>query len=304
MSFRLSALWTRHTDTTRLAPRPPSGITYFRPVLEGFEDRVVPDHGIGGAIAAQVAPGAIANNIEITGVDLTNLQIVDNVLTASGTVTGQLAGLPFTTDITNFALQLVPDDPSTRATECSVLNLELAPINLSLLGLHVDTSPICLEANAFEGRGLLGDLLCGLAGGGVLPTTNQLNRLEGGLVDLLDGVLNRSPATASTAAESVCTGECEVLELAVGPLDLRLLGLQVALDNCEDGPVQVCVSATASEGLLGNLLCSLAGGDEPLGLSLGEITRLLNRAEALLEDGTLSVRDAGRLLNMLGRFII
>jgi hypothetical protein len=40
MSFRLSALWSR-TPAERPA-RPDGGRPRFRPVLEGFEDRVVP----------------------------------------------------------------------------------------------------------------------------------------------------------------------------------------------------------------------------------------------------------------------
>src|SRR5688572_3915261 len=73
-----------------------------------------------------------SGNIVINSVNLTNFQIVDNVLHANGTVSGMLAGLPFTANITNFALQLVPDDPATQQVECSVLDLELAPIHLTL----------------------------------------------------------------------------------------------------------------------------------------------------------------------------
>lgn len=297
MSFRLSGLWTRRR-TERPAPLPGAGITYFRPVLEGFEDRVVP--AAPALNAALVAPGAIANNIAITGVDLTDFKIVDNVLRASGTVTGTLAGLPFSTKITDFALQLVKDDPSTRARECSVLELELAPIHLQLLGLHVDTSAICLEVTASEGRGILGDLLCDLAGGGILPNAGQIGNLESGLVDLLDGALNRGKASPG-GGKSVCTGDCEILDLTLGPVDLRLLGLNVSLDNCKDGPIQVCVSATASEGLLGNLLCGLTG-DELLDLGLRDITKLVNRAERLLADG-LSDIDVDRLERLIGRLV-
>jgi hypothetical protein len=218
--------------------------------------------------------------ISIQDVVLDDFQIVDNVLTASGTVTGTVAGLPFTTDITNFALQLVPDDPATPEVECSVLDLELGPINLALLGLHVDT--------ATEGGGLLGDLLCGLAGGGllgtgipVLPVAGELADLEGGLADLLGGSLGQSfdPAQAGDVHDSVCTGECEVLELVLGPLDLSLLGLNVSLDDCEDGPVQVCVSTSRGEGILGNLLCGLTNA-QLINITLADITQLATRAVA------------------------
>src|SRR5688572_32982268 len=69
------------------------------------------------------APAARAQGvvgpIVITDVDLENFQIVDNVLMADGTVSGTLAGLPFTTDITNFALQLIPRSEERRVgKEC------------------------------------------------------------------------------------------------------------------------------------------------------------------------------------------
>lgn len=242
---------------------------------------------------------------DITSVNLTNFQIVGNELRAEGTVTGTLAGLQFTTDITNFVLQLVPDDPLTPAVECSVLNLELAPIHLSLLGLHVDTSAICLDITATQGGGLLGNLLCGLAGGiagGVLPAASQVIALEAALVDLIEGSLDLSPAQQSNAQNSVCTGECDILALALGPLDLSLLGLNISLDDCTGGPVQVCVSATRSEGLLGSLLCGLSSADV-INLTLADIARLGRRATELLADGVLSQRDAGELTALLARLI-
>src|SRR4029079_534192 len=121
MSFSLRALWSSRRPVTRGAtPLRPA----FRPGLESFEDRVVPAAPV-DLNAGLVAPAAITDLINITGVQLTNFQIVDNVLHATGTVTGTLAGLPFTTRITDFALQLLPDDPGTPGVECSVLHLQL-----------------------------------------------------------------------------------------------------------------------------------------------------------------------------------
>lgn len=242
---------------------------------------------------------------DVTSVQLTNLQIVDNQLRAEGTVTGTLAGLPFTTDITNFVLQLVPDNPATPAVECSVLNLELAPIHLAVLGLHVDTSAICLDITATQGGGLLGDLLCGLAGGiqlGNLPTAGQVTDLQALLVDRLEGAFDSSSVQPGNAQNGVCTGNCPVLALALGPLDLSVLGLNVSLDDCADGPVQVCISATAGEGLLGNLLCGLSNADV-INLSFADIAQLGTRATELLADGTLSRRDEGVLTALLARLI-
>jgi len=293
-----------HRDRTTSARRRPRA---FRPGLhpntESLESRLV----MSAAQVAAPAAAAALNPLVIDSVNITNLQIVDNVLQGTGTLTGTLAGLPFTT-VTDFALQLVPDDPATPAVECSVLDLHLGPINLSLLGLHVDTSPICLSITAFEGGGLLGDLLCGLAGGDLLgtgiptlPTAGQLTTLTGGLTQLLNGALNAAPAQ-SGGADSVCTGECEILDLSLGPVDLTLLGLNVHLDDCDEGPVQVCISSTASEGILGSLLCGLTGPDLS-NLTLKDITKLVTKATNLLSDGELSPKDIGKLTDQLGRLI-
>lgn len=264
---------------------------------------------LSGAANAQQLP-LVVNNV-----DLTNPQLVNNVLTATGgTVSGTLAGLPFTTDITNFALNLTP----TSSASCAVLNLDLAPINLKLLGLHVDTSPICLDIIAIPNGGLLGNLLCGLSGldlGGILngllgdlPVLG--NSLLGTIVEqVLGGALNNSQPVAQApghsgggSGDSVCTGDCEVLDVVLGPVDLTLLGLNVVLDNCAGSPVEVCVSATRSEGILGGLLCSLAG-PQLSGLSLGDISQLIGLAQQLLQDGVLSNADIKQLRQLLQQLL-
>lgn len=267
---------------------------------------------IAGAAALLLALGGPANAqrlpLVIDEVDLVNPQLVNGVLTAaSGTVSGTLAGLPFTTDIEDFELDLTPDGDQA----CAILSLELAPINLSLLGLHVDTSAICLEITAIPGGGLLGDLLCGLAG---LGLDDLLDDLLGGL-DILGGdsllgtILDQALGDAldnrrrqRPGEDSVCTGDCPILDLALGPVDLTLLGLRVVLDDCEGGPVMVCVSATRREGILGALLCSLAGPRLPR-LGLGDVTRLVDFAQRLLEDGDLSNSDIRRLRELFRRLI-
>jgi hypothetical protein len=66
--------------------------------------------------------------------------------------------------------------------------------------------------------------------------------------------------------------------------------------------VQVCISASRGEGLLGNLLCGLSNADI-LNLTLADVATLARRAVALLGDGTLSRRDVGELTALLGRLI-
>ncbi|MGH3666025.1 MAG: ABC transporter substrate-binding protein [Egibacteraceae bacterium] len=64
---------------------------------------------------------------------------------------------------------------------CPILNLDLGPIFLDLLGLQVDLSAIELDITAVPGAGnLLGNLLCAVAG--LLDPP--------GLLDILTGLLN------------------------------------------------------------------------------------------------------------------
>ncbi len=83
--------------------------------------------------------------------------------------------------------------------------------------------------------------------------------------------------TARTAA--LAPGDCDVLNLVLGPLDLDVLGLQVHLDRV----ILNIIAASGAGNLLGNLLCAVAGlldGGIP-GL-LGEISRILNSILAIL----------------------
>ena len=48
---------------------------------------------------------------------------------------------------------------------CTILDLTLGPLHLELLGLVVDLSEVHLRITADPNGGLLGSLLCGLAGG-------------------------------------------------------------------------------------------------------------------------------------------
>jgi hypothetical protein len=73
-------------------------------------------------------------------------------------------------------------------------------------------------------------------------------------------------------------GDCEILHLELGPLDLNLLGLVVHLDR-----VVLDISAESAPGnLLGNLLCAVAHLlDNPSG-SLAGLVNILNQILRLL----------------------
>jgi hypothetical protein len=72
--------------------------------------------------------------------------------------------------------KLQPQATTSQApTACPVLDLQLGPLELNVLGLLVElygpsrTTPVRITITAFRGGGVLGDLFCGLAGA-PLPT--------------------------------------------------------------------------------------------------------------------------------------
>jgi hypothetical protein len=152
-----------------------------------------------------------------------------------------------------------------------VLNLHIGAIHLDLLGLKVDTSPICLDITAQPGSGnLLGNLVTSIAnllnGGGTLGgilgglSGTQLNTLLTGLTNVLNNVLGQITAPgAVTGVGGISPGASNILHLSLGPVNLDLLGLNVDLDNCSNGPITVDITAQEGNGqLLGNLLGGLS----------------------------------------------
>jgi len=210
---------------------------------------------IGGLIRSLAGTPAISLlPLSITGVTVQDGQLVAN---------GLLGSTPFTAPLT-LSTPSAAGSTLAAAAATPILNLQLGPIHLDLLGLTVDTSPICLAITAHSGPGnLLGNLLTDVAnllnGGSLLGTilggltAAQFNSLTTGLTNLLNGVFG---SLTSSSALAGATGN--ILHLALGPVDLNLLGLEVHLDNCHNGPVTVDISAVPGPGnLLGNLLGGL-----------------------------------------------
>ncbi|HEY6226144.1 MAG TPA: hypothetical protein VI282_03370, partial [Verrucomicrobiae bacterium] len=115
-----------------------------------------------------------------------------------------------------------------------------------------------------------------LTGAVTLPglTAVDLNGLLTGVANLLNGVLgNLLDSVLGNILDVDVKHVCSILHLELGPLDLNLLGLEVMLDDCNDGPVVVDITAETGKGnLLGNLLCGLLGdGAINLGDTLGAI---------------------------------
>jgi hypothetical protein len=106
-----------------------------------------------------------------------------------------------------------------------------------------------------------------------------------------------------------------VVKLVLGPLNLNLLGLAVDLyGQTTSSPVVVTINAVPSQGLLGQLLCGLAGGTginslsglqsllSSLGLNLSnsQVTNLLNSLGITNLLSGLTQSDINRILQALG----
>ena len=171
----------------------------------------------------------------------------------------------------------------------NILALRLAPVHLALLGIRVDTSHISLDVTARRRGGVLGRLFCTLA--------NVELRFPRVAMARLNRRLDEAPiVTRSSAPVRVAThqGTCQILDLILGPLHLDLLGLVVDLyGQTKSDPVRVTITGEPGHGLLGDLLCSLAGG--------GNITSLA-QLQSLLRSLGLNLTDAQvqGLLNQLG----
>jgi hypothetical protein len=93
----------------------------------------------------------------------------------------------------------LPLPPLPAGNACSILSLDLGPINLNVLGLVIRTNQIQLRIDAVQGPGnLLGNLLCGITGllNPATGGTGVANTPLGQLVQILNALLALSPRTA------------------------------------------------------------------------------------------------------------
>ena len=103
--------------------------------------------------------------------------LVSGVLEGTATIDGVVTEI--TQTFTDIAASLLGS-----GRQCKILNLDLGPIFLDLLGLQVDLDEVNLDIVAQSGAGnLLGNLLCAVAGlldsGGPLSAiTNLLNQIN------------------------------------------------------------------------------------------------------------------------------
>jgi len=275
------------------------------------------------AVAAVAAPQASASpaprqrsatssRLSMTA-KITRFRATAAGVVAQGTLTGKLSsGTSVSRDSApvRFAVAAKP-----RGGRCNVITLRLAPLDLELLGVQVTTSHISLDVYALKGR-VLGDLFCALSHAKV--TFPRAARAARALNHRLDGhplpVLAATESLPASAAQAQ-PQTCQVLKLVLGPLHLDLLGLVVDLyGKTHANPVIVTINAQPSKGLLGQLLCGLAGGGgvnslaglqsllNSLGVNLptAQIQNLLNQLGIGNLSGGLTQLDLNRILQALG----
>jgi hypothetical protein len=239
---------------------------------------------------------------------ITSVRAAGSGVVARGVVVGRLrAGESVIRDTAPARFRVSQRQQNGR---CNILALRLAPVHLALLGVRVDTSHISLDVTARRRGGVLGRLFCALANAEVRFPRAAVARLNRQLDDA--PIATRSSAPVRVASHQ---GRCQILNLILGPLHLDLLGLVVDLygQTIRD-PVQVRITGEPGHGLLGDLLCSLAGGGEITSLAqLGSLLRSLGvsltegQLQALLTQlgitdlaGGLSQLDIQRILAQLG----
>jgi hypothetical protein len=223
---------------------------------------------------------------------ITSFRATAGGVVANGTLTGRLrSGTSVSRDSAPVKFAVAAQ---RRGARCDVITLRLAPLDLELLGVQVTTSHISLDVYGRKGR-VLGDLFCALSRAKV--TFPRAARVARALNSRLDGrslrVFAASESLPAGAAQTQ-PQTCQVLKLVLGPLHLDLLGLVVDLyGKTHTDPVIVTINAQPDKGLLGQLLCGLAGG--------GGITNLAGLQSLLSSLGVnLSTTQLQNLLNQLG----
>jgi hypothetical protein len=206
------------------------------------------------AIIATIAPTAGAANTQTAAEEAATVRVthtVGRLYRAGGELraTGRVNLIATTADGTVYrtskaVVYRARTLAGTGGGVCQILFLTLGPLDLELLGLNVHLDRVTLRITANRRGGILGQLLCGLAG-------QRLNTRAGVAAwNRNVGPVGTLPAYEVTIMDH--QGVCPILDLVLGPLDLRILGLRVQLSR-----VHLVVTAERGHGILGDLLCGL-----------------------------------------------
>lgn len=264
---------------------------------------------VGVASALAVPASAHANDEVKISAKITSFSATRDGIVANGTLTGALrSGGDVAKDRSAIKLRV-----SQRRTgrRCDILTLNLQKLYLQLLGAQVNTSAINLELYGRRGA-ILGRLFCAVTRAKIsFPrAAAAMNRKLGGRPLRVMAAASDVPAQAADHQ-----GTCQVLKLILGPLHLDLLGLNVDLyGRNKSSPVTVTIAALPGHGLLGDVLCSLAGGANitslaslqnvvrGLGVSIpdADLQNVLNGLGLGDLSGGLSQVDLQRVLAALG----
>jgi len=262
------------------------------------------------ALAVPASADAATSSTLSMRAKITRFHATASGVVADGTLTGTLrSGTGVSRDRASVRFRVAA---KRRGRRCDVITLRLAPLDLELLGVQVNTSHIKLDIYARKGR-VLGDLFCALAHAKV-----TFPRVARAMNARLDGrslrVFSASQSLPASAVQAQPTS-CQVLKLVLGPLHLDLLGLVVDLyGKTRRKPVIITINAQPDKGLLGQLLCGLAGGGgvtdlaglqsllNSLGVSLStaQLQTLLNQLGITNLSGGLTQLDLNRILRALG----
>jgi hypothetical protein len=137
----------------------------------------------------------------------------------------------------------------------ALATVQLKPLDLNLLGLEVQTSPITITVSTTQGNGqLLGNLLTSVSSlVNLNSASNALNTVLGSTVDLLNSASLSVTGLGNGSLTNAAATNQEVLELWVAPVHLDLLGAHV-----DTSPIRVTITAHSGNGLiLGNVVTDL-----------------------------------------------
>jgi hypothetical protein len=188
--------------------------------------------------------------------------------------------------------------PPVPVSDGQILNVTVPPLDLDLLGLVVETSPITVNASAETGDGLLlGNVLTvalttlGATPQNIAELNTNINEILAKVVGALNaadlslapGIIDTLPEAIQSLLDPVLTAPAPgatapVLDLMIAstdgttpPVNVELLGLTVTTSN-----IEAHLTAETGDGqILGNLLYNLANLADPGGPA--SLLSLLNR---------------------------
>ncbi len=198
-----------------------------------------------GSKSPKPKPGRLS-----VGVSVLHFSAAGKTLSATGVVTGRLVdGAGHVSTVK----QKVKLSASTGGS-CQVLHLFLDQLNLQLLGLNAHLDQVTLDVTGQAHGGPLGSLFCKLARAKLASTrSSAVKALNASVARHHMNALRFNAAVFPKATATAAQPSCQVLDLIVGPLNLKLLGLVVNLKK-----VHLAVTATRGQGKLGDLFCDLA----------------------------------------------